>query len=30
MKHYTIAVEGDLCDCPLHGKTKIVIRREEK
>jgi uncharacterized Zn-binding protein involved in type VI secretion len=32
MKHYTIAVEGDLCDCPLegHGKTKIVIEQEER
>ncbi len=32
MKHYTIAVEGDLCECPLegHGKTKIVINRKEE
>jgi len=30
MKYYTIAIEGDLCDCPLHGKTKIVINKKEK
>ena len=32
MKHYTIAIKGDLCECPLegHGKTKIAITDEER
>lgn len=29
MKHYTIALEGDLCECLLHGRTKIVIKAAE-
>ena len=32
MRHANIAVEGDLCDCPLEGhrKTKIIICREDE
>jgi len=30
MKYYAIALAGDLCDCPQHGKTKIVVEEKER